>query len=126
MTELFFVSSTLPLLSNTPITAIFPTADNRNIISDPNNEECARGIQNVENQINQQQASGKVDEQQIQRAMADPEIQAIMRDPVINNVITDMSQHPENIQRHLANPDIAAKIQKLIASGILRTSPASQ
>ena len=98
--------------------------DHTDISTDPNNEECERGIQNVEMQIRHQQASGKVDEQQIQRALADPEIQAIMRDPVITNVITDMTQHPENIQKHLSNPEIASKIEKLIASGILRTSAA--
>ena len=54
--------------------------------------------------------------------MADPEIQSILQDPVINNVIQDMSQNPESIQRHLSNPEIASKIEKLIASGILRTS----
>jgi stress-induced-phosphoprotein 1 len=92
------------------------------IILDPVNEECKSGIVNVENQIRAQQMGGKVDEQQVARAMADPEIQAIMSDPIINNVIRDMTQNPASIQKHLANPEIASKIEKLIASGILRTS----
>jgi len=93
---------------------------------DPENEECKRGLINVENKIRESQSSDKVDEQQIAHAMADPEIQNILQDPVINNVINDMSQHPETISKHLANPEIAAKIEKLIASGILRTGTRTQ
>jgi len=46
---------------------------------DPENEECKRGLINVDNQIRNSQASDKVDEQQLAHAMADPEIQSILQ-----------------------------------------------
>jgi tetratricopeptide (TPR) repeat protein len=53
------------------------------------------------------------------RAMADPEIQAIMRDPAMRLILEQMQNDPKALQDHLKNPDIAAKIQKLLASGFI-------
>lgn len=51
--------------------------------------------------------------------MQDPEIQAIMRDPMVNTAIEDMSRDGSAYARVMRDPAMAAKIQKLIAAGIL-------
>lgn len=54
-----------------------------------------------------------------QRAMGDPEVQAILRDPAMRMILEQMQNDPRAMQDHLKNPDIAAKIQKLVESGIV-------
>lgn len=52
--------------------------------------------------------------------MADPEIQGIMSDPVMAQVLRDFEQDPKSAQKHLKNPDIMSKLNKLITSGIIQ------
>ncbi|KAE8910096.1 hypothetical protein PF003_g5900 [Phytophthora fragariae] len=59
--------------------------------------------------------------QRARHGMADLEIQAILRDPVMQNVLNDFQTDPMGAQRHLQNPGIMAKIEKLIAAGVLQT-----
>ncbi|KAK9879866.1 hypothetical protein WA026_008370 [Henosepilachna vigintioctopunctata] len=54
-----------------------------------------------------------------QRAMADPEVQQILRDPAMRMILEQMQNDPRALQDHLRNPDIAAKIQKLLESGLI-------
>lgn len=67
------------------------------------------------------QSSDAPDEDTIRAAQRDPEIQAILTDPVMNQILQDMQTDPSSIQDHMKNPMVAAKIQKLIGAGILRT-----
>lgn len=60
-------------------------------------------------------------EERSRHAMADPEIQAILKTPEIQNVLNDLQNDPKAAQKAFQNPDIAAKLQKLIAAGVLRT-----
>ncbi|XP_046473704.1 stress-induced-phosphoprotein 1 [Neodiprion pinetum] len=53
------------------------------------------------------------------RAMADPEVQNILRDPAMRLILEQMQSDPKALQDHLKNPDIAAKIQKLLESGLV-------
>ncbi|XP_024870430.1 stress-induced-phosphoprotein 1 [Temnothorax curvispinosus] len=53
------------------------------------------------------------------RAMADPEIQGILRDPAMRLILEQMQSDPRALQDHLKNPDIAAKLQKLLESGLI-------
>lgn len=53
------------------------------------------------------------------RAMADPEVQAILRDPAMRMILEQMQSDPRALQDHLKNPAVAAKIQKLIESGLI-------
>lgn len=53
------------------------------------------------------------------RAMADPEVQAILRDPAMRMILEQMQNDPRALQDHLKNPNVAAKIQKLIESGLI-------
>ena len=53
--------------------------------------------------------------------MADPEIQAILQDPMVRDVINNLSGGDQMAgQRALQDPLMKAKIEKLIASGILQ------
>ncbi|XP_001603429.1 stress-induced-phosphoprotein 1 [Nasonia vitripennis] len=53
------------------------------------------------------------------RAMADPEVQSILRDPAMRLILEQMQNDPKALQDHLKNPDIAAKLQKLLESGLV-------
>ncbi len=55
------------------------------------------------------------------RRFAQCSIQAILRDPVMQNVLNDFQTDPRAAQRHLQNPGVMAKIEKLIAAGVLQT-----
>ncbi|RLN47210.1 hypothetical protein BBJ29_004689 [Phytophthora kernoviae] len=84
---------------------------------DPNHQECLDGLRNVAYKIQ----SGETDEERARHGMADPDIQVILRDPVMQNVLNDFQTDPTGAQRHLQNPGIMAKIEKLIAAGVLQT-----
>lgn len=53
------------------------------------------------------------------RAMADPEVQDILGDPAMRCILEQMQQDPHALHEHLRNPSIAAKIQKLLESGLI-------
>ncbi|XP_056648899.1 stress-induced-phosphoprotein 1 [Diorhabda sublineata] len=83
---------------------------------DPNNTEALQGYRSctIEN------ANLDGDPEKIrQRAMADPEVQSILRDPAMRLILEQMQNDPKALQDHLKNPDIAAKIQKLLESGLI-------
>lgn len=84
---------------------------------DPTNQECQDGLRNVAYKIQ----SGESDEERAAHGLADPEIQNILRDPVMQNVLNDFQTDPVAAQRHLQNAGILAKIEKLIAAGVLQT-----
>ncbi|CAF2380500.1 unnamed protein product [Brassica napus] len=52
--------------------------------------------------------------------MQDPEIQNILTDPVMRQVLSDLQENPAAAQKHMQNPMIMNKIQKLISSGIVQ------
>lgn len=54
-----------------------------------------------------------------ERAEKDPEVQAIMSDPSMRMILEQMQRDPNALKDHLQNPEISAKIQKLIDVGII-------
>lgn len=83
---------------------------------DPNNAEALQGYRTC--MVQNSNLDG--DPEKIrQRAMGDPEIQSILRDPAMRIILEQMQDDPRALQDHLKNPDIAAKIQKLIESGLI-------
>ena len=84
---------------------------------DPNNAACKNGLQKVTMAIHQ----GSSQEERAAHAMQDPDIQKILRDPEIRIVLNHLSSDPTKAQAALADPAIRAKIDKLIASGVLQT-----
>uniref|UniRef100_A0A6U4WCQ4 STI1 domain-containing protein n=1 Tax=Hemiselmis andersenii TaxID=464988 RepID=A0A6U4WCQ4_HEMAN len=60
-------------------------------------------------------------EARAQEAMKDPAIVNIMQDPVMRDVLNEMQTNPAAAQKHMMNPDIARKVETLIAAGIIQT-----
>jgi len=87
---------------------------------DPDNSEAKDQIENVLSMVNNSNASGEVDKERQARAMADPEIQAIIGDPQMRSILGEMQSDPKKAQAAMADPEIAAKLQKLIAAGVLQ------
>ncbi|XP_061704073.1 stress-induced-phosphoprotein 1 [Cydia pomonella] len=89
------------------------TAYQKALELDPSNAEALEGYRACSTQLNSNP------EEVRKRAMADPEVQAILRDPAMRCILEQMQQDPHALQDHLKNPDIAAKIQKLLESGLI-------
>ncbi|KAM3128182.1 hypothetical protein pb186bvf_019729 [Paramecium bursaria] len=88
---------------------------------DPNNDELKQGLEKTKIQILSGSGSEEEQKQRASRAMQDPEIQQILREPEIINLLNDMQQNPQNGMKALKeNKDMAAKVEKLIAAGVLR------
>ena len=68
-------------------------------------------------------AQNMTEEEKRERAehgMADPEIQGILSDPVIRQILQDFQQNPQAAQQAMQNQSVKAKIEKLIAAGVLQ------
>jgi len=86
---------------------------------EPDNQELKEAKQKALMAM-QSQASQGGDEESAKRALQDPEIRAIINNPAIQQVLHDLQKDPKAARHHLSNPDIAAKIEKLIAAGVLK------
>lgn len=53
------------------------------------------------------------------KAMSNPEVQSILQDPAMQMILQQMSKDPMAAKEHLKNPEVAAKIQKLMECGIV-------
>lgn len=91
---------------------------------DPTNAACREGLNKVQSMINMGSANMTEEEkkERAQHAMADPEIQSIMQDPVMRQVLQDFNENPNAAQTAMRDASVRAKIEKLIASGILQTA----
>ncbi|CAD8157104.1 unnamed protein product [Paramecium pentaurelia] len=89
---------------------------------DPNNLEMQQGLEKVRFSILQGGGSEEEQQQRAKRAMQDPEIQQILREPEVINLLNDMKEHPQDgLKAIKQNPSLAAKIEKLIEAGVLKT-----
>lgn len=86
----------------------------------PQNKELRQGLMKTNLKIQELQSSGEVDEAQVQQAMKDPEIQEIMQDPQMQTMLKQMQEDPKFAAQAMRDPTIASKVQKLVASGVLR------
>ena len=87
---------------------------------EPDNEEAKNGLDQVVAMVNSQSSSGEVDQERQARAMADPEIQAILGDAQMRSILSEMQSDPKKAQAAMSDPTISAKLQKLIAAGVLQ------
>ncbi|XP_055340971.1 stress-induced-phosphoprotein 1-like [Paramacrobiotus metropolitanus] len=53
------------------------------------------------------------------QAMEDPEVQAIIGDPAMRMILEQMQKDPHAVREHLKNPEVAARIEKLINAGLI-------
>jgi stress-induced-phosphoprotein 1 len=93
------------------------------LVIEPDNATCKEGLRKVNQQVaygrsNMTEAEKK---EQAAHAMADPEIQAILQDPILQTTLRDFQDNPAAAQEALKDPGIRAKINKLIAAGIIET-----
>ena len=58
--------------------------------------------------------------ERIQHTLADPKIKDILRDPVVSKILDKMQTDPSAAQPYRHDPDVSAKIEKLIAAGVLQ------
>lgn len=65
--------------------------------------------------------SGETEEETYARAMRDPEIQSILQDPVMSNILQSAQNEPGSLEGHMKNPEIRAKIMKLVKAGVIKT-----
>ena len=56
----------------------------------------------------------------VQCTLADPKIKGILRDPVVCKFLDKMQMNPSTMQPYRHDPDVSAKIEKLIAAGVLQ------
>ncbi|XP_054264701.1 stress-induced-phosphoprotein 1 isoform X2 [Macrosteles quadrilineatus] len=89
------------------------TAYQKALEIDPNNQEALDGYRQCSVAVNSNP------EEVRKRAMNDPEVQTILRDPAMRLILEQMQNDPKALQDHLKNPDVAAKIQKLLESGLI-------
>ncbi len=91
---------------------------------DSTNAACKEGLRKVTAMINYGGAT-MTEEEKMERArhgMADPEIQSILQDPMMQQILKDFSENPQAANQAMSDPTIRAKINKLIASGVVQTA----
>ncbi|XP_057811267.1 hsp70-Hsp90 organizing protein 1-like [Salvia miltiorrhiza] len=90
---------------------------------DPQNQELLDGIRRCVEQVNKA-SRGDLTPDELKdrqaRGMQDPEIQNILTDPVMRQVLSDFQENPSAAQKHMKNPGVMDKIQKLINAGIVQ------
>ena len=64
---------------------------------------------------------GETEEQTMERIQKDPDIMGILQDPIMQSILQQAKGDPAALQEHMRNPDIAKKVQKLVAAGVIRT-----
>lgn len=89
------------------------TAYQKALELDPSNSEALEGYRSCAVSVSSNP------EEVRKRAMADPEVQSILRDPAMRLILEQMQSDARALQDHLKNPDIAAKLQKLLESGLI-------
>lgn len=82
------------------------------------NQLCTDGLRKTIAKVNS--ASSEDQSERQAHAMADPEIQMILTDPSIRQVLTDFQENPSHAQRAMQDAGIRAKIEKLIAAGVIQ------
>ncbi|KKY24470.1 putative heat shock protein sti1 [Phaeomoniella chlamydospora] len=64
--------------------------------------------------------AGETEEQAQERIQRDPEIMSILQDPVMQSILQQAKGDPSALNEHMKNAAVRAKIQKLIAAGVIR------
>ncbi|KAG5368839.1 Hsp70-Hsp90 organizing protein 1 [Yarrowia sp. C11] len=68
-----------------------------------------------------QAQEGETPEETMERASKDPEIVQILQDPIMSSILNQARENPAALQDHMKNPEVARKVQLLVAAGIIRT-----
>jgi len=88
---------------------------------DPNNTELEEGVKRTLEAIERRDLAAQSGDKEAQEeVLRDPEVQQILQDPIMMQIVNDMAKDPRAAQSHLQNPQIARKIRKLIAAGVIK------
>jgi stress-induced-phosphoprotein 1 len=90
------------------------------LVISPDSDELKEGMQETRMAIARSNMSGEADPERQKRALEDPEIQAILRDPNMQSALQAMQSDPAAAQKLMADPDVARKVETLIAAGVLQ------
>lgn len=95
----------------------------KGLMLDSENAACKEGLRKcmVAISYGRQNMTEEEKKQQAAHGMADPEIQGILQDPVMQQVLRDLQENPKAGQQAMNDPMIRAKLNKLIAAGIIET-----
>ena len=93
----------------------------KGLVLDPNNAACKEGLYKVQSMMSNTNMSEEERKERAEHALADPEIQSILQDPIIRQILQDLQENPQKGQEAMRDSTVRAKIEKLIASGILQT-----
>lgn len=91
---------------------------------DPTNSTCKEGLRKVTAMINYGSSTMSEEDkmERARRGMGDPEIQNILQDPMIQQILKDFNENPQAANKAMSDPGVRAKIEKLIASGVVQTA----
>eukprot|EP00658_Telonema_sp_P-2_P011834 TRINITY_DN14532_c0_g1_i1.p1 TRINITY_DN14532_c0_g1~~TRINITY_DN14532_c0_g1_i1.p1 ORF type:complete len:596 (-),score=219.51 TRINITY_DN14532_c0_g1_i1:314-2062(-) len=88
-------------------------------VDEDSKKKAEEGLKRTQIAIQQAQYEAP-DEERLRRAQQDPEIQLLLMDPQVQQAIKDFQENPKYAQQALKEPQMAAKLQKLMAAGVLR------
>mmetsp|Transcript_13169 Transcript_13169/g.37922 ORF Transcript_13169/g.37922 Transcript_13169/m.37922 type:complete len:565 (-) Transcript_13169:168-1862(-) len=90
---------------------------------EPDNPSCKEGLRKTMQQINygRQNMTDEQKKEQAAHAMADPQIQAILTDPIVQQTLRDFGENPAAAQQAMKDPGMRAKIERLVAAGVVET-----
>ncbi|XP_074599947.1 stress-induced-phosphoprotein 1-like [Brevipalpus obovatus] len=80
---------------------------------EPNSKEAADGCMKCTS------AFMSNPEETRKRALSDPEVQKILADPAMRLILEQMKSDPKAIYEHLQNPEVLAKMEKLMEAGLV-------
>ncbi|CAM9636795.1 unnamed protein product [Discosporangium mesarthrocarpum] len=92
---------------------------NKGLAVEGDNALCKEGLRKTTLKINE--SAGTQDKERAAHAYADPEVQAILMDPMVRQVLNDFKDNPTHAQKALQDDGMRAKIEKLVAAGIIQT-----
>ncbi|KAL6451221.1 LOW QUALITY PROTEIN: STI1 Heat shock protein STI1 [Candida maltosa Xu316] len=90
-------------------------------------EQGGKSIHEIDDMLNKatfqrfQNIEGETPEQTMERVSKDPEIVQILQDPVMQGILGQARDNPAALQEHMKNPEVAKKVNTLIAAGVIRT-----
>jgi len=83
----------------------------------PSDKACNQGVKQVMDRINAEADAG-TNQERAKEAMKDPEIAQIVNDPVMRSILEELND-PKKMQHHMQNAGVRAKIEKLVAAGVI-------
>lgn len=85
-----------------------------------------KNLREIESQLSKcmsamaSQRQNETEEETMARIQKDPEVLGILQDPAMQAILGQARENPAALMEHMKNPTVKSKIEKLIASGVIR------